>query len=299
MKSPQVPIPNLSKKLGIQNEIWFKFENKHHYGSHKGRSIPYMIDEYKRQGVNSFVISSSGNAAIAAFRAVISHNKNKPGSLLSLKILVGQNIAPAKLTTLKDESAGHETVSIEQSSNPKQSAMKYEKETGATWLRSSTDPLAIIGYQSLADELKRIENLSAVFIPSSSGTAAEGLYQGFKNLGISPQIHIVQTNACHALASYVYELQGKEIPKEQGESIADAIVDKVGRRKATVAKAVMESGGAAWIADDEEIKRSQELACADGIEISTNSALSLAGLQLALASGYGWQGPVVCIISGD
>jgi threonine synthase len=61
----------------------------------------------------------------------------------------------------------------------------------------------------------------------------------------------------------------------------------------------MESGGAAWIADDEEIKRSQELACADGIEISTNSALSLAGLQLALASGYGWQGPVVCIISGD
>ncbi len=299
MKTPQLPEPNLGKALGIKNEVWFKFENKHHFGSHKGRSIPLMIDEYVKQGTKSFVISSSGNAALAALRAVLSHNKNKPQNPVSLKIFVGKNIEAGKLEKLKKEISG-DGITIEQTENPKQSALNFEK-SETKMLRGSTDPLALVGYQSLADELAKIENLAAVFVPSSSGTCAEGLYLGFKNLKLSPQIHIVQTNFCHPLSEEVYFQKGKPIPDEKEEhSLAGAIVDVVGRRREAVARAVIETGGEGWIASDEEIKKAIELARqTTNNELSPNSALSLVGLQKAIAAGFTWQGPVVCLITGD
>ncbi len=300
----------------MKNELWFKFENKHHYGSHKGRSIPPMIDEYAKQGIKSFVISSSGNAALAALRTVLSHNKNKPQNPISLKIFVGKNIEPSKLEKLTSEASHPEPVrqaqgklregslahfiTITQVDNPKQSALTLEK-TGAKLLLGSTDPLALVGYQGLADELAKIENLAAVFIPSSSGTCAEGLYLGFKNLKLSPQIHIVQTNFCHPLAEEVYSQKGKPFPDEkESHSLAGAIVDIVGHRREAVATAVVETGGEGWIASDEEIKKAIEIVKQTaGEDLSPNSALSVVGLQKAIAAGFTWQGPVVCLITGD
>ncbi len=309
MKTPQLPEPNLGKALGIKNEVWFKFENKHHFGSHKGRSIPLMIEEYRKQGVKSFVISSSGNAALAALRAVLSHNKNKPQNPVSLKIFVGQNIEKNKMEKLTHEVSHPErsegslttNITIEQTENPKQSALNFEKTTGAKMLRGSTDPLALVGYQSLADELAKIENLAAVFVPSSSGTCAEGLYLGFKNLKLSPQIHIIQTNFCHPLSEEVYFQKGKPIPDEKAEhSLAGAIVDVVGRRREAVARAVVETGGEGWIASDEEINQAIDLARqTTNNELSPNSALSVVGLQKAIAAGFVWDGPVVCLITGE
>ncbi len=311
MKTPQLPEPNLQKALGIKNEVWFKFENKHHFGSHKGRSIPFMIDEYRKQGIKSFVISSSGNAALASLRTVLSHNKNKPQNPISLKIFVGKNIEAKKFEKLKNEIVG-DGITIEQTDNPKQDAFNFEKTAGAKMLRGSTDPLALVGYQSLAEELAKIQSaeggIAAVFIPSSSGTCAEGLYLGFKNLPVrqaglklSPQIHIVQTNFCHPLTEEVYFQKGKPIPDEKEEhSLAGAIVDVVGRRREAVARAVIETGGEGWMASDEEIKKAIELARqTTNNELSPNSALSVVGLQKAVSAGWSWKGPVVCLITGE
>jgi hypothetical protein len=63
MKTPQTPVPELSAVLAFDQEIWLKREDLHRHGSHKGRSIPIMIDEAARTGSRRFVISSSGNAA--------------------------------------------------------------------------------------------------------------------------------------------------------------------------------------------------------------------------------------------
>ena len=68
MKTPQAPILKLSSALGITTEVWFKREDKHKYGSQKGRSIPLLIHEQYDLGKTHFVISSSGNAALAAVR---------------------------------------------------------------------------------------------------------------------------------------------------------------------------------------------------------------------------------------
>lgn len=299
MKTPQKPIKQLGTILNLNNEVWLKFENKHHYGSHKGRSIPVMMDEYIKKGQNSFVISSSGNAALAALRYVTAHNKNKPGQPLKLKIFVGNSIEPKKLEKLKNEM--NECIELSRVDKPKQESIKYSKETGAVILRASLDPLALTGYETLADELSRIPNLGAVFLATSSGTAAEGIFLGFKKLGINPEIHIVQTEYCHPIANYFYERNHiRQIPTSGQRSNADAIVDKVGRRKESIYEALSESNGYAWVASETEIKDSVSICRSEcDEEITANGCLALAGLKKAILNGRHLEGNIACIVGGD
>jgi cysteine synthase len=89
MQTPQLNHPKLAQTLGI-SELYLKREDLSLYGSHKGRSIPHMIKTYFGQGIRNFVISSSGNAALAAIHTIAQHNKNNPSTTLSLKIFVGE-----------------------------------------------------------------------------------------------------------------------------------------------------------------------------------------------------------------
>ena len=84
------------------------------------------------------------------------------------------------------------------------------------------------------------------------------------------------------------------------KSIADAIVDQTANRKGKIVKLIKDSGGNAYIATNEQIQSAQEIVrkYAD-LDISTNSALSLAGLMQAVYTGKKWSGSVACMICGD
>ena len=293
MKTPQLPYPKLSQALGIANEVWLKREDLHHYGSHKGRSIPLMINEYRKQGVTDFVMASSGNAALAASLAIQKFNQSAKGNPLTLTVLVGKNIDPKKLQILETtDNSKQTTVTLEQCERPKQRAFQIEKKDQAKWLRQSTDDLALLGYHELAGELAKIPNLSAVFVPTSSGTTAQGLLEGFQKLGLNPQIHIVQTSKCHPMVPAPYSLP-------LTPSLATAIVDKVAHRKTKILEAVSNSQGAGWIATNDEIAQTIKLMKEKtGLEISANSALALAGLEQAIQAGWKWTGAVVCLVTG-
>lgn len=305
MKTPQLPIPKLTTMLGVTSEVWLKREDQHHYGSHKGRSIPLMISEHHQEGRNNFVISSSGNAALAAARAVKAHNKNKPSDLIRLQIFLGPSITPQKHESIIAETT--DMIVAAQVPNPKKTAQQFATTEKATLLRQSTEPRALLGYHELAQELSKIENLAAVFVPTSSGTTALGLAQGFAKLNLHPQIHIVQTTACHPIVEYIMT----QAPDKQGgrnvapllamtqKSLADAIVDKIAYRKSSVAEVIKNSHGNGWIATNNEITEAIKLikTTAD-ITISPNSALSVAGLAKAIKNGWQWTAPVVCLITG-
>jgi len=295
MKTPQIPIPKLAESLRIPNEIWLKREDEHHYGSHKGRSIPLMIEKYHATGVKDFVISSSGNAALAAALYVQAHNKNKSGSPIRLRVFVGKKIDPPKLRNLKNLADGTYII-LEQVADPKRRAMLQEKSGQAKWLRQSTDDMALLGYHELAQELAKINQLAAVFIPTSSGATAQGLHEGFIKLGLNPQIHIVQTTYCHPMVTRELPATSYQLP---ATSLATAIVDRVARRKPKILELLKNSRGHSWIATNEEIKQAIQLVkqTAD-IEISPNSALSVVGLIQAIKRGSTWPGPVVCLITG-
>lgn len=303
MKTTQIPYPELAKIFHFKNEIFLKREDQHKYGSHKGRSIPVMIKKYfKENKLTDFVISSSGNAGLAGINSVQSHNINNP-TKLKLKVFIGQNIDAEKLKTIL-ATINDPRITLEQVDNPKQSAFLLDKSGEAKLLRQSTDDNALAGYFELAEELSKIPKLSAVFIPTSSGTTAQGLGDAFTKLKINPQIHIIQTPACHPIFDEVvkdtrYKIQTTSDLRDEITSIAGAIVDKVGFRKDKVYDIVKKSSGMGWIASDEEIKEVINL-LEDQIhlKISPNSALSIVGLKKALDAGWKIDGNVVCLITG-
>lgn len=291
MKTPQLPFSSLSEALGVP-EIWLKREDLHPYGSHKGRSIPLMIKEYKKQGLRKFVISSSGNASLAAKITVEKHNQNNPSDPIELAVFVGEKIPDEKKKLLVSQDP---KITLETVTNPKQTAFQMDADGKAKNLRQSTDDSALIGYTELATELEKIPDLSAVFIPTSSGTTAQALGQYFLEKQLSIQIHIVQTPACHPL---VDSATGTTANSEE-TSLAGAIVDKVAHRKEKVVEIIKNTHGSGWIASDAEIQEAQKLVkehC--NISLSANSALAVAGVKKAVQNGWNFSGPVVCLITG-
>jgi threonine synthase len=291
MITPQTKTQKLAQAIGLTVDLYLKREDLHPYGSHKGRSIPFMIEHYVKENHKTFCISSSGNAALAAARFIKKYNRAHKTAYLTLTVFIGKNIEKQKLQAITKLIDQH--ITLEKTDNPKQSAFKMDKNKLAKNLRQSTDDTALTGYAELARELTLIKNVSAIFIPTSSGTTAQALQQQFSALGLQPQIHIVQTTSCHPMAIAAQNIQTNEA------SIASAIVDKVAFRKEKVLKGIKKSKGAAWVADNQEIKQAIKLIKkTQRLEVSTNSALSVAGLTQAIKNNWKFSGAVVCLITG-
>lgn len=301
--TPQFPATKLAQTIGLSVPLYIKREDLHPFGSHKGRSIPFMIEKYVEQGIKNFVISSSGNAALSAVFAVQGYNQKHAEDKLNLKIFVGKKIPRHKLKNITSLIKIPE-ITIFQINNPKQSAFQTEKnnvdDSGnltIKFLRQSTDKNALMGYFELAEELATIKDLNAVFIPTSSGTCAEGLYEGFKELGIKPQIHIIQTDTCATIAKNFYD----NVPASPSiPSLASAIVDNVGHRTQNVVKDIKNSHGMAWIAENNEIRDAVKIIKqTTNLDVSPNSALALVGLAKALKLNWKFKGPVVLMFTGN
>jgi threonine dehydratase len=284
MFTPTTLSPSLSKIAGVP--VYLKREDLHPYGSHKGRSLPHMIDHAIKKGITKFVISSSGNAALSA--AIHIEKLANLGHDVSLRIFVGEKIPKEKLDNLTIRQSSR--VTIEQTPRPLQSAITLSKQ-GYHQLRQSTDEIATTGYHALADELLCVPNLSNVFIGTSSGTTAIGLYDRFSELKKPIKIHIVQTVACHPMAKPFDDAC-------EGDSIANAISDKTAFRKIAVEKIVRESKGGGWIVSDTDIIEAQNLLRNENIKATPNGALGVAGLMRASGKGLLFHGAITCIITG-
>ncbi len=281
----------LAKEIGVES-LYFKREDTHPYGSHKGRSIPLMIDVYIKEGFSHFAISSSGNAALSAviyIKEINSKNKNQ----ILLDVLVGRHISTKKLDKLRKYE--DENISITMHDRPVQTLFTKTQDPNIKGLRQSNDDNALTGYESLAQELLKIPKLEAVFIGTSSGTTAQALSEYFINNKHKIETHVVQTSSCHPIADNFVD---NEIQDEQ--SIADAIVDHTAIRKEPLTELIIKTNGNAWIVSNEEIRTAQEITKKyTDIDISTNSALSVAGLMQAVYTSRTWKGSVACIICGD
>ncbi len=313
------PIENyleLAKVIGLK-DLYFKREDLHPYGSHKGRSIPVMIDHYIAKGSKEFVISSSGNAALAAalyvkelndnyarlgensstiplvgLRGRVTSPKRADQFLLALTIFVGHHIAPHKLEKLK--AIEDENIRVLIKERPLQAATLAGQE-GMVNLRQSIDDTSLMGYEALARELSLTEGIGAVFIGTSSGTTAQALAAYFSQKKLPIQVHIVQTSGCHPIADGFDTYDGRE-----EDSLADAIVDRTAMRKTKIVSIVRKTEGNAWVATNDEIETARDMVQKNaGLDISTNSALSVVGAMQAVYRGWEIDGAVVCMICGE
>lgn len=294
MLTPQKNHPDLADAVGVPS-LYLKREDLHPLGSHKGRSIPVMVDHYVKNGKRHFAISSSGNAALAAALYISELNK-KNSEKIQLEILVGNHITDKKLEKLTD--LANENISIMRFERPLQTLTQKTADGSVQSLRQSTDNVALIGYKSLAEELEKIKNLAAIFVATSSGTTAQALAEYFlDNIEEkSPvKIHIVQTTSCNPMAIDFVD----SVPSEE-RSDADAIVDITAQRKKELVPLIKMTNGFGWIASNELIKTAQELIEKYAkIKVSPNGALALSGLMQAAFTGREWSGAVVCIVGGE
>lgn len=293
--TPNESYPALADAIGVP-ALYFKREDLHPLGSHKGRSIPHMIDTHiAATNTRHFAISSSGNAALAAGLYIQKLNTARAADKhITLEILTGKNINSKKLEKLQALKDDYILVSIHD--RPLQTlTVKIKQDLLIKSLRQSVDDSALVGYESLAQEIVTTPDLEAIFIGTSSGTTAQALANYFiseKTTKKIIQIHIVQTPSCHPLV---------ETSEENDEkSIADAIVDQIANRKAALLPLIEKTGGAGWIVNNEAIRAAQDLTKKHtNLSISTNSALSVAGLMSAIYTGRLYKGAVVCIIAGE
>jgi len=292
--SAQTPLEryeDLAKAIGMA-DLYFKREDLHPYGSHKGRSIPVMIDHYLKAGNRRFAISSSGNAGLAAALYVKELNAKNEKNSIELDVFIGQHAAAHKAERLK--ALVDENIKVYVKERPRM-ALQQAVSEGARSLRQSTDDIALVGYEPLAEELAEQKKTGAIFIGTSSGTTAQALAQAFLAKKMPIQMHIVQTSSCHPMSEAFESYDG---PDEA--SVADAITDPIAIRKDKLIPLIKKTGGRGWIATNEEIEAAQDMVLEHtGLEISTNSALSVAGAMKAAELGWDFPGAVVCMICGE
>jgi threonine dehydratase len=157
------PIVSLAK-------VHFKREDQNPTGSAKDRAIPLQIENLKKNGFTSAVISSTGNAAISAIYYCQLQN-------IPLTIFVSPQISPSKLDLLKKSG-----FNIITSNRAITESVRFAKSNHSYLLRQSTDPVAQTGYRQIGEEIMgQIPNVSSIFIPVGSGTTLLGLSLAIPN----------------------------------------------------------------------------------------------------------------------
>jgi len=287
------------KELGVKDpaktqKLYLKVETANPNQSFKDRSLAFQISNYYEEGVKKLLISSSGNAAVSA-AGYVSLVKD-----MKLAVFVSNRINPAKLEKLNAYANKNQNISIMYSEKPKSDAIKYSLSEKYVNLRGSTDDNAVAGFKTIAYELYEQEpEIDALFIPTSSGTSTVGIFQGYKDViefpSVLPKINVCQTEKIHPIAK-----EFDVLFDEEKTSNADAIVDRVAKRKGQVLEIIKETNGSGWIISDEDIERSikflkKKTKLAD---LTPNGILSFAGFVKGLKRKKVVYNAPVCIISG-
>lgn len=248
------------------NAVYIKREDQNPTGSAKDRAIDIQTDNLIEKGISSAVISSTGNAAISALHFC----RQKK---IKLTIFLSPKVDKKKLEIIKSYKP-----EIIFSNKPISDAFKFSKKTNAFYLRQSTDPSALIGYQNIGKEiLSQLPQVSSIFIPVGSGTTLVGIAS---SLPSTVKIFAVQP-ASHAPISSFFD---KNFTPET-RSVTDALTVKLLPLKPKVITAITGSNGSGLVVQDKEVINAQKELIDGNIFTSPEGALALAGFQKAKQQG--------------
>jgi threonine synthase len=280
--TPLLELPDLAAELGLAS-LGLKREDLNPSGSHKDRGVLYQVARHHRPGSRTtFVLSSSGNAAVAAAAATA-----RSGDRLVAFVAPGTNHAKrAKLLAIG--------AIVVETVKPINFARYAARVFGLVDLRGTRDPIASIGYRSLAGEIAEARpEVSAVVTFSSSGISLRGIDDGFEALnGPRPALWAVQAGECLGI---VRQTAPETVP-ERG-----CPAGRLGIRNPPDAPALAtrlrETGGGAVGVHTEAILRWRDRLAALDAATSPEGCAVLAGVE-ALASGPLAGGDVVAILTG-
>ena len=264
-KTPLEESPALAAWAGV-GRLWLKREDVNPTGSHKDRGAVVQVAACLERGQAVAVISSSGNAALAAA------TYGQVGGV-TMVALLSPRTEPGRVAALRR--AGARVVVTEK---PINYGIRLSRVRGWPDLRPSQSAEAVAGFRSLGEELAvELAEATAVFGYASSGATFQALGESFAEHTVRLPLHPVQAGLVNGIS------QEFGRPGDGRRSMVGDLGVKVSDRAAMVAALVREAGGQAWWVDDERIAPAGDALRDAGHAVAVECWAALAGVRTAAA----------------
>ncbi len=289
--TPLIKCANLANKIGIDAEIYLKFEGCNPTGSFKDRGMTMAVSKAKESGSEAIICASTGNtsASAAAYGA--------KGGMKTFVLIPDGYIALGKLSQAM--MYGAEIIAINGNFDVALEMVRKISQENPITLVNSVNPYRIEGQKTGAFEI--IEALGQApdyhFIPVGNAGNITAYWKGYKEF--------------HALGKI------KELPKMMGFEAAGSAPIVLGERvlkPETLATAIRIGNPASWkqaeaardesngiincVTDEEIVKAYKLLASCEGVLAEPASAASVAGL-IKFKDKIKAGSKIVCILTGN
>lgn len=291
--TPLIKADNLAKKIGLDAEIYLKFEGANPTGSFKDRGMTMAVSKAAEAGAGAIICASTGNtsAAAAAYGA-------KAGMRTFVLIPDGY-IALGKLSQAM--MYGAEIIAIQGNFDQALEVVREVAEKYPVTLVNSVNPYRIEGQKTGAFEV--VDALETApdyhFIPVGNAGNITAYWKGYKeyfDLGKISKLPKMMGFEAEGSAAIV---RGERILNP--ETIATAI--RIGNPASwTQAEAARDEskGHIGCVCDDSIIEAYKLIAATEGILAEPASAASVAGLIKAHKTNQIKAGSkIVCILTGN
>lgn len=289
--TPLIKADNLAKKIGLDAEIYLKFEGCNPTGSFKDRGMTMAVSKAKEAGSEAIICASTGNtsASAAAYGA-------KAGMRTFVLIPDGY-IALGKLSQAM--MYGAQIVAINGNFDQALEAVREIADKYPITLVNSVNPYRIEGQKTGAFEI--INALGQApdyhFIPVGNAGNITAYWKGYKEWHTAGKISALPKMMGFEAEGSAAIVRGERILKPETLATAIRIGNPASWKQAEAARD--ESNGMInAVTDDEIVKAYKLIASCEGVLAEPASAASVAGLikykdQVKAGS------KVVCILTGN
>ena len=275
--TPLIKADNLAKKIGLDAEIYLKFEGCNPTGSFKDRGMTMAVTKAKESGSGAIICASTGNtsASAAAYGA-------KAG-LKTFVLIPDGYIALGKLSQAM--MYGAEIIAIQGNFDRALEVVREIADKFPITLVNSVNPYRIEGQKTGAFEI--CEALGQApdyhFIPVGNAGNITAYWKGYKEW--------FEAEGAAAI------VKGERIMNPETLATAIRIGNPASWQKAEAARD--ESNGMInFVTDDEIVKAYKLIASCEGVLAEPASAASVAGL-IKVKSQVKEGSKIVCILTGN
>lgn len=299
--TPLIPAKNLARALGVDFQIFLKYEGANPTGSFKDRGMTMAVSRAKEENAAAVICASTGNtsASAAAYAA--------RAKLRCIVLIPEGAIALGKLSQALIH--GAEVLAIKGNFDD---ALKLVKEITQKYpitLVNSLNPMRIEGQKTAAFEIVDALGIAPdyQFMPVGNAGNITAYWKGYKEAVSRYTFHVSRLPRMMGFQAEGSAPIVRGHPIKNPETIATAI--RIGNpaswKKAEQARD--ESGGVIDLVSDEEIIQAYKLLAAEeGVFVEPASAASVAGLKKYIQKGFfnpqsairNRQLAVVCILTG-
>ena len=289
--TPLIKAENLAKNIGLDCEIYLKYEGSNPTGSFKDRGMTMAVTKAKEEGSHAIICASTGNtsAAAAAYGA-------KAG-LKTYVLIPDGYIALGKLSQAM--MYGAKVIAINGNFDNALDAVREISKNYPITLVNSVNPYRIEGQKTGAFEI--IEALEDApdyhFIPVGNAGNITAYWKGYKEFyGLKKSTKLPKMMGIQAEGSAAI-VKGHKIDNPQTIATAIRIGNPASWKQARAARD--ESGGTIDMVSDEKIIEAYNLlASSEGVLAEPASCAPIAGL-IKLKDTIKPKSKIVCILTGN